>query len=64
MNRDQARGSWTLLKGKAKRVWGEIVNDDELFAQGSVDRLYGLMQKKLGDTKEVLKAKLDKLQLP
>ena len=64
MNRDQARGSWALLKGKAKRIWGELVNDDEMFAEGSADRLYGIVQKKFGDTKERLKTKLDKLQLP
>lgn len=23
MNKDQARGNWEQLKGKAKRVWGE-----------------------------------------
>ena len=64
MNRDQAKGSWFLFKGKAKRIWGELVNDENIFAEGSVDRLYGLVQKKFGDTKQLVKAKLDKLQLP
>lgn len=64
MNQDQARGTWDLFKGKAKRVWGELTEDDFMKAEGSVDMLYGLIEKRFGDTKEVIKAKLDKLNLP
>lgn len=64
MNNDQIKGSWALLKGKAKRVWGELTDDDIMMADGSADRLYGIIQKKFGDTKEVIKQKLNKLQMP
>jgi uncharacterized protein YjbJ (UPF0337 family) len=64
MNRDQAKGAWGLFKGKAKRIWGELVNNEDIFAEGSADRLYGRVQKKFGDAKEIVKAKLDKLQMP
>lgn len=64
MNPDQIKGSWALLKGKAKRIWGELTDDDVLMADGSADKLYGIIQKKFGDTKEVIKQKLDKLQMP
>ena len=64
MNRDQVKGSWEQLKGKAKVVWGELTDDEVLKADGNVDKLYGIIQKKFGDTKEVIKAKLDKVKLP
>lgn len=64
MNRDQLKGSWFQLKGKAKRVFGELAEDDAMRADGSVDKLYGIIQKKFGDTKEVIKSKIDKARLP
>lgn len=64
MNQDQIKGSWAQLKGKAKRVWAELTDDDVMAADGSADKLYGIIQKKFGDTKEVIKQKLDKLQMP
>ena len=64
MNRDQIKGSLDRLKGKAKLVLGELTNDDNLKAEGSVDKLYGLIQKRFGDAKEVVKAKIDKVKMP
>ena len=64
MNRDQIKGSWDRVKGKAKLVLGELTNDDAMKAEGSVDKLYGLIQKRFGDTKEVIKAKIDKVKMP
>ena len=64
MNQDQASGVWEQLKGKAKRVWGELTDDDFLKAEGSSDKLYGVIQQRFGDTKETIKTKLDQLTLP
>jgi uncharacterized protein YjbJ (UPF0337 family) len=63
MNKDQLIGQWDQLKGKAKRAWGELTDDDFLKADGSSDKLFGLIEKRFGDTKEMIKAKLDKLNL-
>lgn len=38
-------------------------DDDFTKAEGSVDKLYGLIQEKFGDTKEAIKAKLDTLHV-
>ena len=63
MNQDQARGKRDQIKGRAKKAWGELTDDDFKKAEGSEDKLYGLIQEKFGDTKEAIKAKLDKLHL-
>jgi uncharacterized protein YjbJ (UPF0337 family) len=63
MNKDQANGIWDQLKGKAKRIWGELTDDDFTKASGSADKLYGLIEQRFGDTKEAIKSKLDKISL-
>jgi uncharacterized protein YjbJ (UPF0337 family) len=63
MNNDQIKGEWDKLVGKAKRVWGELTDDDFLKAEGSTDKLYGTIQRRFGDTKEAIKGKLDKVHM-
>lgn len=63
MNKDQAKGQWDQLMGKAKRVWGELTDDDFMKAEGSADKLFGVIEKRFGDTKEMIKEKLDKLHI-
>ncbi|MEK7704596.1 MAG: CsbD family protein [Myxococcota bacterium] len=63
MNKDQAQGKWEQVKGKAKKAWAELTDDDFLKAEGSADKLYGVIQQKFGDTKDAIKAKLDKIHL-
>ncbi len=57
-------GVWNQLKGKAKQVWGALTDDDFQKAEGSADRLYGVIQERFGESKEAVKAKLDALHLP
>ena len=59
MNTDQSKGFFEQMQGKAKKIWGELTDDDMLKAEGSADKLYGMIQKKFGDTKEDIKKKLD-----
>ena len=63
MNQDQAKGKWDQIKGRAKKAWGELTDDDFKKADGSADKLYGVIQEKFGDTKEAIKAKIDQLHL-
>jgi uncharacterized protein YjbJ (UPF0337 family) len=60
MNEDQIKGTWDQIKGRAKRAWGELTDDDFKKAEGSIDKLHGLIQKRFGDTREAIKAKLEK----
>ena len=62
MNTEHTEGAWEIFKGKAKQVWAELTEDDFLKAEGSVDKLYGTIEQKFGDTKESIMDKLAKLK--
>ena len=58
MNQDQAKGKWDQIKGRAKEAWGALTDDDFKIAEGSVEKLYGVIQEKVGDSKEAIQTKL------
>jgi uncharacterized protein YjbJ (UPF0337 family) len=64
MNRDQVFGLVAQLKGKAKVIWGELTNDPDRKAEGTIDKLYGRLQQRFGDSKQQLKRTLDRVRLP
>jgi len=61
MNKDQIEGKWEQIKGTVKKAWGQITDDDLMKAEGSMEKLYGVIQEKVGDSREAVKEKLDKL---
>ena len=61
MNQDQAKGKWDQIKGRAKEAWGVLTDDDFKKAEGSIEKLYGVIEQKVGDSKETIRTKLDKL---
>jgi uncharacterized protein YjbJ (UPF0337 family) len=63
MNTDQISGKWTQLVGRAKKAWGELTDDDIKKAEGSKDKLMGIIEERFGDTKDAIQTKLDKLHL-
>ena len=62
MNNDQVEGKWEQVKGRAKKAWGELTDDDFLRAEGSVDKLYGVIQEKVGDTRANVKDRMVALE--
>jgi uncharacterized protein YjbJ (UPF0337 family) len=63
MNQDQAQGKWDQVQGRAKKAWAELTDDDFKKAEGSVDKLSGIIQERFGDTKESIQKKLDELHV-
>lgn len=61
MNKNQIEGKWDQVKGRAKEAWADLTDDDFKKVEGSVEKLYGLIQEKFGDTQEAIKTKLDQL---
>jgi uncharacterized protein YjbJ (UPF0337 family) len=54
-------GNWNEVKGKIKQKYANLTDDDLLYEEGKDDELLGRIQKKTGDTKEVIKDWIDKL---
>jgi len=51
--RDQIKGKFHELKGKAKAKAGQVTNDPNLKAEGLVEHRAGKVQKKLGQIEQV-----------
>ena len=57
----QIKGSWNELKGKLKQKYCQLTDDDLAFAEGKEDELLGRLQKKLGKSKEELRAEIERM---
>ena len=55
----QIKGSWNEVKGKLKQKYGQLTDDDLTFADGKEDELLGRLQKRLGRTKDELRAEIE-----
>jgi uncharacterized protein YjbJ (UPF0337 family) len=55
MNKLQFKGTWNEVKGKLKQSYGNLTDDDLVFAEGKDDELLGRLQKKLGKSKDEVK---------
>jgi uncharacterized protein YjbJ (UPF0337 family) len=61
MNKLQIKGSWNELKGKLKQQYGNLTDDDLVFAEGKEDELFGRLQKKLGKSKDAVRQMIEKM---
>lgn len=61
MNDLTAKGNWNEVKGKLKQKYGDLTDDDLVYAEGKEDELLGRLQKKTGRTKDQLKEEIAKL---
>ena len=55
----QMKGSWNEIKGKLKQKYGQLTDDDLAFADGKEDELLGRLQKRLGRTRDQLRAEIE-----
>jgi len=59
MNKLQFKGTWNEVKGKLKQSYGNLTDDDLVFAEGKDDELLGRLQKKLGKSKDEVKRMIE-----
>jgi uncharacterized protein YjbJ (UPF0337 family) len=52
MNATLIKGNWNELKGKLKQNYGNLTDDDLIYAEGKEDEMVGRLQKKLGKSKD------------
>jgi uncharacterized protein YjbJ (UPF0337 family) len=61
MNKLEMKGSWNELKGKLKQQYGNLTDDDLVFAEGKEDEFLGRLQKKLGKNKDEVRQMIEKM---
>ncbi|HEY0609258.1 MAG TPA: CsbD family protein [Chitinophaga sp.] len=56
MDKLEIKGKWNEIKGKLKKQYADLTDDDLLYQEGEEDRLIGKLQQKLGKSRdEVIK---------
>ena len=58
---DKIKGNWNIIKGSLKQKYADLTDDDLEYQEGQEDELIGRIQKKIGNTKEDVKAFIDSL---
>jgi uncharacterized protein YjbJ (UPF0337 family) len=61
MNKLTMKGNWNEVKGKLKKKYAQLTEDDLLFTEGREDELYGRLQKKLGKTSEEIRKEVERM---
>lgn len=54
-------GRWNEIKGKVKKAFADITEDELVYEEGKEEELLGKMQQKLGKTKEEVENWLNSL---
>ena len=54
MNTTELKGNWNEQKGKLKKKFAVLTDNDLMFAEGKMEEMFGKLQIKLGKTKEEL----------
>ena len=54
MDKMELKGNWNIWKGKLKKQYAELTDDDLKYEEGKEDELWGRLQKKTGKAKDDL----------
>lgn len=61
MNKTEIKGNWNELKGKLKKSYAELTDNDLMYEEGREDELYGRLQQKLGKSKDEVRKLISEL---
>ena len=50
----EIKGRWNEIKGKVKKAYADLTDDDLVYAEGQEDELLGRLQKKTGKKRDEL----------
>jgi len=51
MDRLEIKGNWNVVKGKLKKQFGSLTDDDLMYSEGHEDELVGCLQRALGKSR-------------
>jgi uncharacterized protein YjbJ (UPF0337 family) len=54
MTTHEVKGDWNIAKGKLKRKWSQLTDDDLLFVEGKEQEMAVRIQKITGETREAV----------
>lgn len=57
---DKIKGNWNIIKGKLKKEYGDLTDDDLIYEDGAEDELLGRIQKRIGKSKDEIARFIDK----
>ncbi len=60
MNSDFLQGKWKQLSGSVKEAFGKLTDDDLTQAEGSSDKMLGVLQERYGYSKDQAQDEWDK----
>ena len=55
----ELKGNWNILKGRLKKSYADLTDDDLTYEEGQEDELWGRIQKKTGKTRDEVKKWFD-----
>lgn len=56
------KGKWNEVKGQLKQKYGQLTDDDLMFAEGKEDEMLGRLEQKLGKSQEAIRAEIESMQ--
>jgi uncharacterized protein YjbJ (UPF0337 family) len=61
MNTTELKHRWQTAKGKLKQRYGQLTDDDLLFAEGKEEELFSRLAMKVGKTREQIRDEIEQL---
>jgi uncharacterized protein YjbJ (UPF0337 family) len=59
LDQDVLEGKWHTIRGKLKGKWGKLTEDDLAMVDGGIEALIGRIQRRTGESREVIEHFLD-----
>ena len=60
-NQQILEGNWNEIKGKLRQKWGQLTDQDLPQICGDADQIIGIIQRKTGETREVIERYLQEV---
>jgi uncharacterized protein YjbJ (UPF0337 family) len=57
--RQKWEGRWDQLKGKVRKLWGQLTDNDLEKAKGDFRQIIGIIKERTGETEEQIEKKLN-----